>query len=61
MKKNNDPLLTSRAIAARLAITQRTLRRMIVRGEFPGPDTVLGYNMHRWRPQTLERWLAERE
>jgi predicted DNA-binding transcriptional regulator AlpA len=48
------------AIAQMLSIDRRTLRRLIVKGEFPPADLVLSKTLLRWKRDTVESWLTER-
>jgi excisionase family DNA binding protein len=50
--------MTSRQVAGRLAISVRTLWRLLARGHFPQP---IRYNrkLVRWKAEDVERYLAE--
>lgn len=50
-------LLTAREVAGMLKISLKTLRRRILRGEFPEPIKLRG--SRRWRREQVQTWLAE--
>jgi predicted DNA-binding transcriptional regulator AlpA len=50
--------LDAPAIAAMLSVNRRTLRRMIVKGDFPPADLKLSSTLLRWKVETVENWIA---
>lgn len=46
-------------IAAMLSVSRRSLRRMVVKGEFPPADLVLSQTLLRWKVETVENWIDE--
>jgi predicted DNA-binding transcriptional regulator AlpA len=50
--------LDAPAIAELLSINRRTLRRLIVKGDFPPADLKLSTTLLRWRRETVENWIA---
>lgn len=57
--EEEDPLMSVAAVAERLAVVPRTVRRMRERGEMP-PAIDLG-SVVRWRRSVIEEWISERE
>ncbi len=52
-------LLKKPEVAEVLGIGLRTLERMVASGGFPKADKHIG-RMPRWRPETVETWIAGR-
>ena len=50
-------MLSYRDLAAYLAIGERTVKRWTAEGTLPAPDLRLR-GVVRWRPATIDRWLA---
>jgi predicted DNA-binding transcriptional regulator AlpA len=53
-----EPLLTLDGVAGTLAISRRSMERLLSSGGFPPADMRIG-RMPRWRPITLRRWIEE--
>ena len=55
--KGKQDLVTSQQVADRLAVSVRTLWRLVARGDFPQP---IRYNrkLVRWKNDEVERYLA---
>lgn len=53
-----EKLLSRQDVADALGITTRYLDKMSGSGDLPRPDLFLG-NRPRWRPVTINRWIAE--
>ena len=52
-------LVTTKGVCERLGIFRQTLHRLIRRGEFPRP---LAYgNQRRWKEETVDAWIDERD
>jgi len=52
------PLLTLGDVAELLNISKRTCERLLSSGKLPAPDVRLSARLLRWRPATLERFVA---
>lgn len=52
-------LMSLKRVARTLAVSEKTLRRWVAKGDFP-PGLRVG-RCWRWSTTTVERWLAERE
>ena len=47
------------SIAAMLFVNKRTLRRLIVTGQFPKADLQLSKTLLRWRLATVNEWIEQ--
>ena len=52
-------MLTRRTVCALLGVSEDTIRRMVVRGEFPAPQA-LTRALHRWPAEQVRQWVAQR-
>ena len=55
---SSPPLLTQEDLANHLRIDTRTIRRMVLAGEFP-PPIPISPGRSRWRPDEVEAWLED--
>lgn len=53
-------MLTVGDIASRYAVTRRTVRNWLSRGEFPPPDLRLNKRVIRWRQSSIEKFERQR-
>ena len=51
-------LLNIAEVAALLGLAERTLWRWVSSHTFPTPDVSLGKRIRRWRPETIQAWVA---
>ena len=51
-------LLRPKAVARRLEVDPRTLRRMVAAKRFPAADLAVGKKLKWWRRETVESWIA---
>jgi excisionase family DNA binding protein len=62
VRRVSEPLsayMTTRDIAAYLGIKPSTVTAYVARGQFPGPDAVIGATKL-WKRSTVEAWAARR-
>jgi excisionase family DNA binding protein len=62
VRRVSEPLsayMTTRDIAAYLGIKPSTVTAYIARGQFPGPDAVIGATKL-WKRETVYAWAARR-
>ena len=52
----DSALLTQAEVAKRLRVDSRTVRRMVLAGDFPAPVQITP-SRSRWRPADIEAWL----
>lgn len=52
-------LLTADAVAERVSLSKRSVRRAVLSGDFP-PPLVVGKRAIRWRREDVDLWLASR-
>ncbi len=57
---NRKPWLTSQDVAERYGVTQGAVIRWVREGRGPKPDLITSGGQARWRPETIDRDLAER-
>jgi len=55
----SSPLFGTREVAAFLAVSQRTIERMVASGEFPPPIRI-SPGRTRWRQVDVDAWLESR-
>lgn len=53
-------LVSKRNVAARLDVSERTIERLVERGEFPQPVR-LSANRISWRSDEIDRFIDSRE
>jgi predicted DNA-binding transcriptional regulator AlpA len=58
--ETDEPILSKRDICSRFCLTLGQLSRAIVSGDFPAPDLTLTPRVLRWKPSTVEAWIAQR-
>ena len=58
--QSTPDFLTLKELIARLRIGRSTLNDMLADGSFPKP-IVFGKRTHRWRLETVDKWIKERE
>lgn len=51
--------LTIKQVAAKVALGQSTIYRLVAKGEFPKPFPLVG-NRTAWLESDIDAWLAER-
>ena len=56
-QRKSEQLLDVKALAARLAVSPRTVQRMADAGHLPGRVNLL--RSVRWRESDIDRWLAD--
>lgn len=44
-------------LAERFSLCKRTLRRLVVKGQFPPADLTLSKTCLRWRESTIRKWV----
>jgi excisionase family DNA binding protein len=52
-------MLTLDDIADLMAVSRRTVHRLIGNGQFPAADMRLSKRLQRWRPATVEKALSK--
>ena len=55
-----EHLLTKRDVARRLALSGRTLSRMVATGRFPGPDFQFTQSTPRWKSSTVATFFGSK-
>ena len=58
---DSSKLVSQPTIATMLNVTRRTLRRMILSGQFPAAEVRLSKTLLRWRRSTVDKWIEYRE
>lgn len=59
MQTNTPEFLTVAQVAERIGVTEVRVRQMQLSNELPAPDAREGgRKAYRWRPETIEPWLA---
>lgn len=56
--KSAGTTLTIADVAGRLRVSSRTIRRWVEAGQFPPPDLRVNRRVLRWRPATVDRFIA---
>ena len=54
-------LITAEEVSERVHLSARTIRRAVLAGSFPSPIKPTNGRAIRWRPEDVEKWLANRE
>ena len=54
-------LMTAEEVSERVHLSARTIRRAVLAGSFPSPIKPTNGRAIRWRPEDVEKWLANRE
>ncbi len=57
MSDEKSDFVDAPEIARMLGINRRTLRRMIVKGEFPPAELRLSTTLLRWKRETVASWI----
>jgi predicted DNA-binding transcriptional regulator AlpA len=55
----DEPTVSKKDICRRFSFTLFQLGRAVKCGNFPPPDVRLSARIWRWRPSTIENWIAQ--